>query len=514
MKPRELWATRLGVILAMAGNAIGLGNFLRFPVQAAQNGGGAFMIPYFAALLLLGVPLMWCEWAMGRYGGHHRHGSSPGVFDLLWKHPAAKYLGLLGICLPIGVTLYYDYVESWTLAYACFSLTGQFAGRTDLAGMKSFMDVFQGTQSAWGVSPASYSFFLLTVALNYWVLSGGIAKGIERLAMIGMPVLFLLAVVLVVRVFTIGTPDPAEPDRNVLNGLGFLWNPDLSQLRNAKVWLAAAGQVFFTLSVGFGAVQCYASYLRRKDDIVVTGLATSVTNEFAEVILGGSIAIPVAFAFFGADGALAIAKGGSFDLGFAAMPVIFQKIAGGPVLGFMWFLLLFIAGVTSSVALAQPAITFLQDELGWSHKRSLRTVGLFILVFAHVPVLGLKAGALGELDFWAGTVGLALFAFIECILFIWLFGADRAWAEIHEGAEERVPRIFFYVLKYVTPLFLGIIFVAWIWQTDAATWTLAGKSTEQKLWCWGARALLIGMAVAVALLIRHGWMKRRKEAVS
>ena len=237
-----------------------------------------------------------------------------------------------------------------------------------------------------------------------------------------------------------------------------------------------------------------------------------MTNEFVEVIFGASIAIPVAFAFFGGIETVAIAKGGSFDLAFAAMPVIFQKLTGGPILGFMWFFLLFIAGITSSVALTQPAIAFLEDELGWSHRKAVRGIGVFLLVFAHVPILGLRAGALDQLDFWAGTVGLALFALIECIMFMWVFGADRAWEEMHHGAEVRIPRVFFYILKYVTPVFLGAIFIAWIIQTDAKTWTMAGATTEQKLWGWAARLLLVGMMVAVSVMIRRGG--RRKGTAS
>ncbi|MBM4155974.1 MAG: sodium:calcium symporter [Lentisphaerae bacterium] len=511
MAKRERWASRIGVILAMAGNAIGLGNFLRFPVQAAQNGGGAFMIPYFVALLIFGIPLAWCEWAMGRLGGTNRHGSSPGVLGMLWKHPAAKYLGALGICLPLGVLIYYLYVESWTLSYSFFSVLWDFMGKTTMADMKSFLTDYQGVETKAGVTVMAYVFFLLTVGANYWIMSGGIAKGIERLARIGMPALLLLAVVLVARVFTLAPPDPAHPENSVVNGLGFVWNPDLASLRSAKVWLAAAGQVFFTLSVGFGSIQCYASYMRRRDDIVVTGLSSSVLNEFVEVILGASIAIPAAYVFFGHAGTVEIAKSGSFNLGFVAMPAIFQQMPGGAVFGLFWFFLLFIAGLTSSVALAQPAIAFLQDELGWSHKRSLRSVWIFLVLAGHVPILGLAAGALDEMDFWAGTIGLALFALIESIVFIWIFGAQRAWDEIHIGAEERIPRVFFYILKYVTPVALLAILIAWGWQQGADVISMKGVDPAQRAWRWAARALLLGMIATTCWLIRRAW-SRKQEA--
>ena len=125
---REVWKSRLGLIMAMAGNAIGLGNFLRFPVQAAANGGGAFMIPYFITFLVVGIPMMWVEWSVGRFGGKHGHGTTPGILYRLWKHPAAKYIGVLGIAAPVAFALYYSYVQSWTLAYSFFSLTGQYFG--------------------------------------------------------------------------------------------------------------------------------------------------------------------------------------------------------------------------------------------------------------------------------------------------------------------------------------------------------------------------------------------------
>jgi SNF family Na+-dependent transporter len=508
MAKREVWASRLGVILAMAGNAVGLGNFLRFPGQAVRNGGGAFMIPYFVALLLLGIPLAWCEWAMGRLGGHHRHGSAPGVFALLWKHPLAKYVGALGICLPLAVLTYYLYIESWALAYSFFSLSWELMGPRTIAEFRSFLGAFQGAERFLGVSAVAYVFFLLTIGLNYWVMTGGIAKGIERLARVGMPLLFLLAAVLVVRVLTLTPPPGAAPDQTVLHGLGFIWNPDFQSLRDGRVWLAAAGQVFFTLSVGFGAIQCYASYLRRRDDIVVTGLSASMTNEFVEVILGGSIAIPAAYVFLGAQQTVEVARAGSFDLGFVTMPAIFQQMPAGTIFGWMWFFLLFIAGLTSSVALAQPAIAFLEDELGWSHLRAVRSVWGFLLLAGHIPMVGLSRGALDEVDFWAGTLGLALFALLESVIFIWIYGADRAWEEIHVGAEVHLPRIFYYILKYITPVLLLAIFAVWVVQDGWGRLLMRNVPPEERAWRWAARGLLLLMVGITVPLIRRAWARR------
>ena len=141
---REVWESRFGLIMVMAGNAIGLGNFLRFPVQAASNGGGAFMIPYFIAFLLVGIPMMWVEWSIGRYGGKHGHGTMPGILNRLWRHPLAKYIGVLGIAAPVAFAIYYSYVQSWTLAYSFFSLPGVYSGITNQADMGVFLSSFQG----------------------------------------------------------------------------------------------------------------------------------------------------------------------------------------------------------------------------------------------------------------------------------------------------------------------------------------------------------------------------------
>ncbi len=494
MATREAWGSRLGLILAMAGNAIGLGNFLRFPAKAAQNGGGAFMIPYIVAFLLLGIPLMWAEWTMGRMGGVRGHGTTPFIFHTLWRHKLAKYLGVLGVVLPLGITIYYVCIESWTLAYAYFSSTGAYFGLETGPQIRDFLASFQGlkdTPHFDGIT-VTYIFFALTMAGNLFVVWHGVARGIERLAKIAMPLLFLFAAVVAVRVATLGVSD-TPPPYPVEGGFAFIWNPDFSRLGDAGIWLAATGQIFFTLSVACGAIHTYASYLREKDDLVVTGLTTSMTNEFAEVVLGSSIAIPAAFAFFGPELTQQIAANGPFDLGFAAMPMIFQKIPLGAFFGTLWFGLLFFAGITSSVALMQPAITFLQDELRLSRRAAALLVNGIIFVAAHLIIFGLGHGTLDELDFWFGTLGLALFALIEAVLAFWVFGIDRFWKHMHRGAQKRVPAIFLPIMKYVTPAFCLVLLIAWAWQQGPAVVTMENVKPEDRLWVWAARALVLSL---------------------
>lgn len=508
--PREAWATRMGLILAMAGNAVGLGNFLRFPSQAAQNGGGAFMIPYFVALLLLGIPLMWVEWAIGRHGGsHHGHGSTPGMFQALAGRKWARYLGVIGLFNPLVVLVYYTYIESWTLAYSLFSATGKYFGITSRQDMGGFLNSFQGATAGPhfpdGIATA-YIFMLITLALNVFILFRGIAGGIEKLAKIAMPLLFLFGVALAVRVLTLGTPDPARPDWNITAGLGFLWNPDLSQLGNSSVWLAAAGQIFFTLSLGMGSIQCYASYLKKKDDLALTGLTTAATNEFAEVVLGGMIAIPVAVAFFGPIETASIARAGAFDLGFLSMPIIFQKIHLGQLFGCLWFGLLFFAGITSSVAMGQPIMAFLQEEFGWTRTRAAAVLAGTVFVLIQ-PVVFYQS-FLGEMDFWAGSFGLAVFGLIEVILLAWVFGMDRAWEEITRGADIRVPRLFYYIIKYVTPIYLLLVLGAWTWQQAVPTLMMRGVPEEARGEIMAVRLMLLGILAGLLLLITFAWRRR------
>lgn len=509
---REQWGSKIGLILAVAGNAVGLGNFLRFPVQAAENGGGAFMIPYFLFFLILGIPLMWIEWGIGRHGGKYGHGSTPGMFDVLWKNKLAKYFGALGLFISMVILIYYTYIESWTLGFSFFSITKLYFNETTFASMRNFLYSYQGRTVGThftNILPA-YFFMILTFGINFWILLKGISKGIEKLAKIAMPLLLIFASILAIRVLTLGTPNPAEPQNSILTGLGFLWNPNFSVLGDPKIWLAAAGQIFFTLSVGMGTIQAYASYLRPKDDIALSALTTASTNEFAEVILGGSIAIPVAVAFFGVAATQQLAVHGAFDLGFVSLPLIFQKIPFGQFFGFLWFLLLFFAGITSSVAMGQPIIAFLEDEFSLSKKKAVALLGFVVLVAVQFVIFFLKYGFLSEMDYWAGTFGLVVFALIETILFMWVFGGDKAWEEMNRGGDIKIPRIFYYIMKYITPLVLFIIMIWWFINDAIPTLLLEKVASANIPYIWGSRALMVILAVILLLMVKKAWRKHNK----
>ena len=503
----EAWGTRIGLILAMAGNAVGLGNFLRFPVQAASNGGGSFMITYFVALLLLGIPLMWIEWGIGRNGGRYRKGHIPGMFAAIWRHPAAKYIGVIGMVIPLVVMIYYTYIESWTLAFTWFSLSGDYFGNSTQEQMVGYLQSFQGVGDpatrvhAW-YTP--YAFFLVTLAVNIWIISKGISGGIEKLARIGMPILFVFAAILAVTVLML----PAGPTgATVRDGLNFIYHPDLSRLNDPSVWLASAGQIFFTLSVGMGSLQAYASYLSTKDDIALNGIATAATNETAEVVLGGSIAIPAAVVFFGVSGAMAIAQGGSFNLGFATMPVVFQQLPLGNLLGAMWFGLLFFAGITSSVAMLTPIMAFFREEFGIRREYVAYALGAVTLLFGLMHIMWLEHGVLDEWDYWAGTFGLVLLAVIETVIFVWVFKPEKAWHSIHQGADMRIPRVFKFIMTFVTPVYLLVILSWWGWQDALPILRMERVAPGNEIYVIISRLVIVLFAVVFLVLVRMAWKR-------
>jgi len=457
---------------------------------------------------------MWVEWTVGRFGGGFEHSTAPGMFHSMWeKNRFIKYFGVIGIFGPLVIFIYYVYIESWLLGYSFFALTGKYNGCTTEQTMTAFLHGYQGlvkNEYFSGISTA-YFFFLITFVINIVIICLGVSKGIEKTCEYALPVLFVFAIILMVRVLFLGAPDHAKPENNVINGLGYLWNPQWSALGQAKVWLAAAGQIFFTLSCGIGVILTYASYLSKQNDVALSGLTASATNEFAEVILGGSIVIPAAFAFFGPIAISQIAAGGAFNLGFVTMPLVLQKMAFGNLLGFMWFMLLFLAGITSSISLAQPAVAFLEDEFNLSAKKASIILGAGAFILCQPVIFLLGRGVLDEMDFWGGTFCLVVFATIETILFAWVFGMEKAWTEMHVGSDITIPRIYRFIIKYVTPAFLLLILGFWFYQQGVPFVLLKGVPKENVPFIIATRLMLLGMFILLGVLVWLAWRKRARS---
>ncbi|MCM8804488.1 MAG: sodium:calcium symporter, partial [Candidatus Omnitrophica bacterium] len=346
-------------------------------------------------------------------------------------------------------------------------------------------------------------------SINLIIVYLGIKGGIEKVCKIAMPTLFLFALILVVRVLTLKNPE--NPLWSPLNGLGFLWNPDFSSLKDAKVWISAAGQIFFTLSVGIGVILTYASYLSKDDDVLLSGLTSASANEFAEVILGGSIIIPAAFVFFGPVGIKEVANQGAFDLGFVTMPLILKSIPFGKIFEILWFFLLFLAGLTSSISLCQPAIAFLEDEFNLNRNRSILIFGILCFLLSNLSILFLSKGVVDELDFWGGTFSLVLFATVETILFAWVFGMENAWEEMHSGSDIKLPNIYKFIIKYVTPLFLISILLLWTIQYAVPTLLLKNIPKENLPYIIMTRFILFLLFLTLCILVKISWDKKGEK---
>jgi SNF family Na+-dependent transporter len=359
--------------------------------------------------------------------------------------------------------------------------------------------------------------FAACILINIFILSRGLARGIEIVSKIGMPLLIVFAAVLAIRGLLIfpaggehavqsGWADPKAIE-SPLVGLNFVWEPKFDSLADPAVWLAAAGQIFFTLAIGMGSIHCYASYLRKDDDVALTGASAAWTNELCEIILGGTILLPIAVAYLGLPAVQAATAGGSgFDLGFKVFPTLFQNWGWlAPAAGFLWFGLLFFAAITSSLAMGQPIMSFLQDEFGFTRERSAVAFGLMLLPLA-IPVATLKqATFFDEFDYWASTFALVLFATIETVLFSWIFGIERGWAELQRGAEMRVPVFFRFLMKYVTPAFLLVILLAYIFQ-PAPDWGGYLHSLfvgDHPRWSWSGKGM-IGKLLHADLVLPQG----------
>jgi NSS family neurotransmitter:Na+ symporter len=504
---KEQWGTKLGLILAVAGSAVGLGNFLRFPGQAAANGGGAFLIPYFTALLLVGIPIGWAEWTIGRYAGKKGLHSAPAILGLIAKGAAGRYFGAIAVLIPLGVSFYYVFIEAWTFGYFLKYLTGGIGISTSApipeqaVAAGEFYNTFTGSGADGslfkGTSNLTIISWIIVFALNIWLVFRGISKGIEKFVSYAMPAMAILALFVLIRVLTLGTPNPALPEQNVINGLGYMWNPNYSKLGDFNAWLAAAGQVFFSLSVGFGIILNYASYMKPKDDVALSSLTASATNELFEVGFGGMITIPAAFIFLGLTGTAAAVATGTFGLGFNTLPVVFAQMGPfGNIVGAAWFFMLFLAAITSSISMYQPAIALMKEALGWSHSKATGSIALLGTIGALLTLWFTKDGAFwSTLDFWIGTFFIFVLAMVQIFLFSWVFGIDRGWRELHVGASIQLPIIFKFVMKWVAPIYLLVVFIGFCVQNLGASITAAWASVGSRV------GVLVMLATLVLLLL-------------
>ncbi|MDR2754437.1 MAG: sodium-dependent transporter, partial [Planctomycetaceae bacterium] len=470
---QENWTTQIGVIMAVTGSAIGLGNFLRFPGQAALYGGGAFMIPYFIAFFLIGLPIVWAEWMLGRYAGIRGYHSVAGVFSCVTGKRNMAYAGSFCVTLTTIITSFYVFIEAWCLAYALRYLFGwmELGANTDFrklfietAGLKGDGALFQE-----GLLNFNLLCVVFCLLLNYFLIYRGIIKGIEWFCSWALPALLVCSLIIMFRVLMLGNPTGIE-GQSVIDGLGFVWNPSQpnktlwESLSNPETWLAGAGQVFFSLSLGFGVITTYASYTRQNDDIVLSSLTAAAGNGFCEAVIAAMMVVPAAYIFLGPNFLTLENLSSSFTIGFQVLPEVFHQMPMGRLFGFLFFFLLFLAAVTSSISTLQPLVTLLEESLQIGRKSSIiiagvmTTFGVFFIAYFTKNLT-----ALDTMDFWVCNVLIFIMAEIQIIIFGWTFGIDASLAELQRGTQIKIPYFFRFIIKYVSPLYLLVVFVAWLY---------------------------------------------------
>ena len=434
---RGKWGSKLGFVLAAAGSAIGLGNIWRFPTVTGENGGAAFVIVYIACVLLIGVPIMLAELTIGR-----RAKSDPmGAFRKLAPGTLWKFVGALGVLTGLMILSYYSVVAGWTLKYITLTLTGALQGADPDSIRTTFTDFIQSGKSV-------TSYHLLFMVLTVWIVTGGIQGGIERAAKVLMPLLLLLLLLLVLRSVTL--PGAKE-------GLLFYLKPDFGKITFSVV-LAALGQAFFSLSLGMGAMITYGSYISDDDDLVSSAVSVSCFDSLIAILAGFAI-FPALFSVPG------LSPDAGPGLIFVVLPNIFNAIPLGHVFGSLFFVLLAITALTSSISLLEVPVAYAIDQLHWKRTKAALVMGLTVFLLGVPSALSNGAvpsfsGVLDVVDRYFGNISLVLGALLLSLFVGWKWGIPNALDEIGQSrAVFRLAVLWGFLLRYACPIAIVTILV-------------------------------------------------------
>ncbi|MFB6097671.1 MAG: sodium-dependent transporter [Salinibacter sp.] len=445
---REQWGSRLGFILAAAGSAIGLGNIWRFPFKVGENGGAAFVVVYLACILLICLPYLFAELALGR----NSQKNPVGAIKAVKAGTPWKLVG--GLCVLTGVFIlsYYGVVAGWALGYIFKAFVAP------AAESASYFSSF--TASPTTVIPLAGAFMLITILVVY----GGVEQGIERWAKVLMPLLLVLMLVVIFRAVTL--PGASE-------GLSFYLNPDFSKIDGAVI-LDALGQAFFSLSLGMGAMITYGSYLPKRENLLISGGYVALFDTII-ALLAGLMIFPALFAM-GKEPTT-----GGPALIFVVLPEVFATMPLGSFISAVFFILLSIAALTSMVSLLEVVVSYFVDETSWSREWAAWVVGGVIFVFG-LPaalsqgatstlsdmswlvgdqVFGKNPGFLTIMDYIWGNISLALGALLISVFVGWVWGVGQAVEELQQGSGDfftgAMATIWSVFLKYVCPAVIAAI---------------------------------------------------------
>ncbi len=438
---RDGFGSKFGVFAAVVGSAVGLGNIWRFPYMAGENGGGAFLIVYFAFVIIIGIPVVLSEFIIGRRGQSNSYGS----FKRLAPKTHWYLVGLMGIFSAFIILAFYSTIAGWTLEYIFLSIKDIFSSPSVTDPAKVFNDFHTG--SIWPVV-----WQLIFILLTACIIVYGVQKGIERYSKILMPLLFLILVILSVK--AISLPGSAE-------GLKFLFYPDFSKI-NSNVILSALGQAAFSLSIGMGALITYGSYINKNNNLSKTAFTVSIADMLMAILAGVAI-FPAVFSF-----GLNPEQGPG--LVYIVLPGIFQQMAGGEFFALLFFILLAIAALTSAISLLEVVVAYFSEE--FKMKRITATViaaslsailGIFTtLSFGPLKDITIfKKSIFDSCDFLATNILLPLGAFFIVVFLGWFYNKKHIKDEItnHGTLKVRLFPVFMFIIRFIAPLAILLVFL-------------------------------------------------------
>ena len=445
MSQREHFGSRFAVIAAMAGSAVGLGNIWRFPYILGENGGAAFILVYIAASLILVLPIFYAESIIGRRARSDTYGAMKKLAPGTHWH----WVGLLTVISPLLLLSYYSVVGGWSVEYLFKSLSFSF---TDVPAeeIPGFFGHF--ISSPWQPVLTHTAFMAMVTG----IVLGGVKKGIEKFSKVAMPLLFVL--ILVIMVYSLTLP-------GAFKGVEYLVKPDFSRL-TADACAAALGQAFFSLSLGVGTILTYSSYVKKEENLLVSGLGTAVSDLLFALI--------AAFAVMPAVFAAGIQPGGGPGLVFETLPFIFHKMGEGmPVvttlISAVFFVAILAAALTSAISMLEVGVTFLADEKGMPRRRA--TLLLAFLCWAVGILCSLSFGPLADVK----VLGLSFFDFLDGLCSDWLLplgglvftlfvGWKMSKADVRDEftnggtVNRRLFDVVFFLMRFVAPVGILVVF--------------------------------------------------------
>lgn len=441
MKKREGFGSRFGLLAAAVGSAVGLGNIWRFPYITGKYGGGAFLFVYLIIVAIIGLPLMLSEFIIGREGKKDAIGS----FRELAPGKPWFLSGVLGVLAAFFILSYYGVVAGWTLEYVTNSITNSFAGQSSEGITNMFVDFISHPTKPifWQVA------FMVITGL---VVATGVEKGIEKVAKVMVPLLLLIIIILDIKALTL--PGSME-------GIKFLFKPDFSKI-DGTVVLGALGHAFYSLSLGMGIMITYGSYIGDGENLGKTALQISIMDTVIALLSGIAI-FPAVFAY-GVD------PTSGAGLVFMTLPNVFSKMPGGYFFSILFFVLLALAALTSTISLLEVVVAFLVDSFKMKRKNAT------ILSFTSITVIGIFAslsqGPLAHLDFFGNNFFdfldvttanyfLTTAALISVVFIGWFFSRDRVENQLTSGGNVKVgyTNLYYIMVKYVVPIGIVLVFL-------------------------------------------------------